>query len=69
MTRLPADAPVWQRAPWNDPALCPTCGKPATEVVGGRRYSADCARAMRVFLASFVERQAASDASALEVQP
>lgn len=50
MTRLPADAPFWQRAPWNNPKLCPSCGCRAEVVVGARGYCRSCARTMRLFI-------------------
>lgn len=47
----------WANAPWNNPRLCPSCGRTATVIVGGRRYSEDCARAMRLFLSSLQTRE------------
>jgi len=57
MSRLPPDAPYWQRAPWRNPKLCPTCGAPATHPVGGRKYCRACARAIDLFLSSLQVRE------------
>jgi len=55
-----------RRPPWNNPRICPMCGKRATDIVGARRYSADCARTLRFFVGL---REVAPAPLVLQVRP